>query len=81
MRIWLYIVRGEERMRHNNKILYDVPIKMRDRAVFYYEIYRPHDDRDYPAVVNRTPYLKDNINPLSGYIHAYKLASRGIIQL
>lgn len=64
-------------MRHNIRILYDVPITMRDGTILYCDIYRPDDTQEYPAIVNRTPYLKDNINPLSGYIHAHKLAACG----
>ena len=64
-------------MRENIKILYDIPVTMRDGAVLYCDVYRPDNEKKYPAIVNRTPYLKDNINPLSGYMHAHKLAARG----
>jgi putative CocE/NonD family hydrolase len=64
-------------MKYNIKIIYDVPIKMRDGKILYCDIYRPDNSEKYPAIVNRTPYLKDNINPLSGYLHVHKLAARG----
>lgn len=64
-------------MRENIKILYDIPVTMRDGTVLYCDVYRPDNEKKYPAIVNRTPYLKDNINPLSGYMHAHKLAARG----
>lgn len=64
-------------MRENIKILYDIPVTMKDGTVLYCDVYRPDNEKKYPAIVNRTPYLKDNINPLSGYMHAHKLAARG----
>ena len=61
----------------NIKIRYNVPIPMRDGAILYADIYRPDDNLKYPAIVNRTPYLKDALVPLCGYIRAHKMASQG----
>ena len=59
------------------RILYNVPVKTRDGVTLYADVYRPDDDRPYPAIVNRTPYLKDNTGHLAGYIHAHHLAGCG----
>lgn len=56
------------------KILYNLPIAMRDGVVLYADLYRPNDEEPYPAIVNRTPYLKDGLSPLDGYLHAHLLA-------
>lgn len=61
----------------NTKILYNVPFKMRDGAVLYANVYRPDDDRRYPAVLNRTPYLKDSTSSIAGYIRALDIAAQG----
>ena len=59
------------------RIMYNVPVKMRDGVTLYADVYRPDDSRPYPAIVNRTPYLKDNFGHLAGYIHAHHMAGRG----
>lgn len=59
------------------KILYNVPVTLRDGTVLMADVYRPNDDEKYPAIVNRTPYLKDNLNPIAGYMHAPELAGAG----
>jgi uncharacterized protein len=61
----------------NIKIMYNVPIPMRDGAILYADIYRPDDDKPYPAIVNRTPYLKDGTGHLSGYVRAHRMAGQG----
>lgn len=50
---------------------------MRDGTVLYCDVYRPDNEKKYHALSTEIPYLKDNINPLSGYMHAHKLAARG----
>lgn len=59
------------------KILYNVPVTLRDGTVLYADVYRPDDDMPYPAIVNRTPYLKDGLGPIIGYMHAPELAGAG----
>ena len=59
------------------RIMYNVPVKTRDGVTLYADVYRPDDDKPYPAIVNRTPYLKDNTGHLAGYIHAHHMAGRG----
>ena len=59
------------------RIMYNVPITTRDGVKLYADVYRPDDDRPYPAIVNRTPYLKDGYGHLAGYAHAHHLADRG----
>jgi uncharacterized protein len=59
------------------KILYNVPFTMRDGAVLYANVYRPDDEARYPAILNRTPYLKDKLGPVCGYIRAHELAAQG----
>ena len=59
------------------KILYNVPFTMRDGITLYADVYRPNNDIPYPAIVNRTPYLKDGDSPLVGYFHSHLLAACG----
>lgn len=65
------------RMMRDVKILYNVPCTLRDGTVLYADVYRPDDDKPYPAIVNRTPYLKDNPGPIAGYMHAPEFAAAG----
>ena len=53
------------------KVLYNIPVTTRDGVTLYADVYRPDNDTPYPAIVNRTPYLKDGVVPLAGYIHAH----------
>lgn len=59
------------------RVLYNVPVKTRDGVTLYADVYRPDDDLPYPAIVNRTPYLKDGSGHLAGYIHAHHMAGCG----
>lgn len=45
-------------MRENIKILYDIPVTMKDGTVLYCDVYRPDNEKKYPAIVNRTPLFK-----------------------
>jgi len=65
------------RMMRDVKILYNVPCTLRDGTVLYADVYRPNDDKPYPAIVNRTPYLKDNLGPVAGYLRAPEFAAAG----
>lgn len=59
------------------KIMYNVPVTTRDGVTLYADVYRPDDDLPYPAIVNRTPYLKDGVSPLAGYFRANLMAGCG----
>ena len=59
------------------KIMYNVPVTTRDGVTLYADVYRPDDDLPYPAIVNRTPYLKDGVAPLAGYFRANLMAGCG----
>lgn len=45
------------------KFIPNVQIPMRDGTILRADIYRPDDDRAYPAVVARTPYNKQLADP------------------
>ena len=59
------------------KVLWNVPIRMRDGITLYADVYRPNNDIPYPAIVNRTPYLKESMHYLTGYSKALLLAGCG----
>jgi len=59
------------------KILFNVPVTLRDGTVLYADVYRPDDDQPYPAIVNRNPYLKDGFGQIIGYMRALELAGAG----
>ena len=65
------------RMVKDVKILFNTPVTLRDGTVLYADVYRPDDDQPYPAIVNRTPYLKDGFGQIIGYMHAMELAGAG----
>lgn len=64
-------------MRNDIRVLRDVPLVMRDGVTLYMDVYRPADDRAYPAIVNRTPYLKDRTDIRQGYAHIERFAAAG----
>jgi putative CocE/NonD family hydrolase len=64
-------------LKMNVKIWFNIPMPMRDGALLYANIYRPDNNEKYPAILNRTPYLKDGDTPLCGYIHALEIAAQG----
>ena len=71
-------MRGFMEKRGNVRIWYDVAVPMRDGTILYADVYRPDDDEKYPAILNRTPYHKeDNCHIVEGYVHALKLAGFG----
>lgn len=41
----------------------EVPVPMRDGTVLRAEVWRPDDDRAHPAILERTPYLKESGAP------------------
>lgn len=59
------------------KVLYNIPVTTRDGITMYADVYRPDNDLPYPAIVNRTPYLKDGVSHLAGYFHAHVMAGCG----
>lgn len=61
----------------NIKMMSNVPIIMRDGAKLYANVYRPDDDNRYPAILLRTPYLKESVGILAGYIRAHEIAGQG----
>ena len=65
------------RLMKDVRVLYNVPCTLRDGTVLYADVYRPNDEARYPAIVNRTPYLKDNLGPVIGYMHALEFAAAG----
>jgi putative CocE/NonD family hydrolase len=69
------VIDGREYM--DIKVIFNIPVKMRDGVTLYMDVYRPDNEKPYPAIVNRTPYLKDGFAPLNGYVHAHLLAARG----
>ncbi|MGI6725352.1 MAG: CocE/NonD family hydrolase [Christensenellales bacterium] len=69
------IMNGREIM--DVMIMYNVPITTRDGVTLYADVYRPNNNKPYPAVINRTPYLKDGVAPLAGYFRANLMAGCG----
>lgn len=59
------------------RVMYNVPITMRDGVTLYADVYRPDNDEPYPAIVNRTPYLKDGDGAVCGYFKTPVLAGCG----
>ena len=66
---------GRDRM--DVKILFNVPVTLRDGVTLYADVYRPDNETPYPAIVNRTPYLKDGVSPVAGYFRSHLLAACG----
>ena len=61
----------------NIKMIAGVPFTMRDGTVLYANVYRPDDEEKYPAILLRTPYIKESDEILSGYIKPVDLAGQG----
>ena len=59
------------------RVIRDVPVAMRDGVTLYMDVYRPDDDAAYPAILNRTPYLKDRVDIKVGYAHIERFALAG----
>jgi putative CocE/NonD family hydrolase len=60
------------------KLEINVPIKMRDGAVLYADIYRPDKPGKYPAILTRLPYNKSIAFPTgSGYMNPPRYARAG----
>ena len=59
------------------KILYNESMKTRDGVTLYADVYRPNNDIPYPAIVCRTPYLKDADGLHTGYFKLLRMASSG----
>ena len=59
------------------KVMYNVPIRMRDGVTLYMDVYRPDNDEKYPAILNRTPYLKDGHDLIDNYMKALVIAGCG----
>lgn len=50
---------------------------MRDGTKLYCDLYRPDDEKKYPVVLMRTPYLKDTQESCRDYSNPYRMASHG----
>ena len=64
----------------NTKMLYNVPIQMRDGVTLMCDVIRPDTDEKLPTILVRTAYLKENIynNEVSRFlIGAFQTAARG----
>lgn len=59
------------------KVMYNVPVRMRDGVTLYMDVFRPDNDDKYPAVVNRTPYLKESDTIVGSYCKALVMAGCG----
>ena len=60
------------------KLEINVPIKMRDGAILYADVWRPDDQEKYPAILLRTPYDKKFQFPVrAGYTNPQKFARAG----
>ncbi len=60
------------------KIEINVPVRMRDGAVLYADVYRPDDGRRHPAVLTRLPYNKSVEFPTcAGYLNPLLYARAG----
>lgn len=69
---------GDRQMKANSiKIIYDIPVKMRDGVTLFGNLYRPADNLKYPAVLNRTPYNKNNDWLFTGYLQGLELVRQG----
>ena len=56
----------------------NVPIKMRDGTKLYADIYRPNDQTDYPIIILRTPYNKEDAQTMN-YAHPIWYAEQGYV--
>ena len=61
----------------NIKMMANIPATMRDGTVLYANVYRPDDDKQYPAILLRTPYIKESPEILVSYIRPVEMAAAG----
>ncbi len=61
----------------NLKIEVNVEMTMRDGTILRADIYRPDDMQAYPAVIVRTPYVKDRMVTRWGELSPIRLAKAG----
>jgi hypothetical protein len=60
------------------KLDINVPIKMRDGAVIYSDVWRPDTGGKYPTILTRTPYNKNFSFPTrAGYLNPQRFARAG----
>jgi uncharacterized protein len=55
----------------------NIPVKMRDGTVLYADIYRPEKEKKYPAILARTPYVKNSGSLFNNYMDPLRLARAG----
>lgn len=56
----------------------NIPNKMRDGTKLYADIYRPNDQKDYPILILRTPYNKEDAQTMN-YAHPFWYAQQGYV--
>lgn len=56
------------------KFEYNVPLQMRDGTILRADVYRPADEKRYPALLLRSPYLKKN---MKRYLDPNRMALAG----
>ncbi len=56
----------------------NVPVSMRDGTKLYADIYRPNDQIDYPILLLRTPYNKEDAQTMN-YAHPIWYAQQGYV--
>ena len=64
-------------MEQKITVWYDVETPMRDGVVLRANVYGPADDRPYPAILLRFPYLKDSFEYKWGRLNPLPLARAG----
>lgn len=64
-------------MSHKISIQYDVEIPMRDGVLLRCDVYGPDDEKAYPAILLRFPYLKDSFDNNWGKLSPLPLARAG----
>lgn len=56
----------------------DKPVVMRDGTTLYADIYRPKDEHEYPILIMRTPYNKEDAQSMN-YAHPSWYAKHGFV--
>lgn len=63
----------------NAKLMYNVPIRMRDGVTLYCDVIRPDSQEPLPAILVRTSYYKEDVysGTENWLVNAFKAAARG----
>ncbi len=59
------------------KVDFNVPVRMRDGATLYADVFRPDAAGQFPALITRTPYDKSSPQNRSGTLDAVRAAMNG----